>query len=69
MVLGHASASAPELDLKLIFEDWASEEGQQAEVARLAQLLRSSMSFPASEVPSSPLARERLAPQSDAPST
>ena len=66
---GRLDVTTPERDLRLTFDDWAGDEGHQAEVARLAQLLRSSMSLPASEVPSSPLARERPAPQSDLPST
>lgn len=64
---GRLDVITPELDLHLTFDDWASEEDHQAEVARLAQLLRSSMSLPASEVPSSPLAGEHLAPQHGLP--
>ena len=64
---GRLDVTTPERDLRLTFDDWAGEEGHQAEVARLAQLLRSSMSLPASEVPSSPLVGERPAPQHDLP--
>ena len=59
--------TTPERDLRLTFDDWAGEEGHHAEVARLAQLVGSSMSLPASEVPSSPLVSERSAPQHDLP--
>jgi hypothetical protein len=64
---GRLDVITPELDLHLVFDDWAAEEGHQAEVARLAQLLASSMVLPEWEVPPSPLAGEQPTPQLDLP--
>ncbi len=66
---GRLEITTPERDLSLIFEDWAGEETHQDDAAQLAQLVRSNMTLPGSEVPSSPLDEEGPASRSDLPST
>lgn len=53
---GRLEVTTPDVDIRLTFGDWAGEDAHRADVDALAQLLRSSMRLPASEVPPSPLA-------------
>lgn len=57
-VRGRLEVTTPDVDVRLTFGEWAGKEGHQADVTRLAQLLRSCMCLPPSEVPSSPLTAE-----------
>jgi hypothetical protein len=53
---GRLDITTPSTDLHLTFADWAAEESHWPDLARLAQLVSSSMRLPADEVPASPLA-------------
>lgn len=59
---GRLDLFTPQIDLSHEFGSWAAQEDNVDSVRKVADLLASSMNLPASEVPTSPIARSALLP-------